>query len=203
MEKNYVLQETINPDMSLQNFSWQSDSNNATLMWDWPIEREIRFALIFSCENENPDISKLLNDKHPHDVVMRDLASNFVTTLSEARCKFLICPAHFNNDKTISVCPPALMTDWVYKKFEVAASTIYSPLQLSRYQKVSLTIETNSDVELLSKALTYAIYEDDMPIASYPIDAHLLAHGGHMYIQKNQTVEFVLHSDYEHLFQLK
>jgi len=203
MEKKYVLQENINPDMSLRNFAWQADINNATLTWDWPIEREIRFALIFVCENENPDIKKLLKGKHPHEVVMRDLASNFVTPLSETPCKFLICPAHFNNDRTITVCLPALMTDWVYKKLEIYAKTKYSPLQLSRYQKASLRIEADHDVALVSKALSYTICEDGRAVANYPIDAHLIAHGGHMYIPKNQTVKFVLHSDYKQFFQLR
>lgn len=189
--------------MSLQNFIWQADSKNITLTWDWPIEREVRFALIFICENENPDVAKLLNDKHPHDVVMRDLASSYMATLSEKKCKLLICPAHFNDDKTISVCPPALTTDWIYKKFEVHVKIMYNQLQLSRYQKVSLSFETSSDSELLSKALTYAIYEDEQLIASYPIDAQLLTTGGNIYLQKNQIVKFVLHPDYEHLIQLE
>ena len=199
-----MLLESINPDMCLQNFAWQSDSNNATLTWDWPIEREIRFVLIFNCKNENPDISKLLNDNHPHDVVMRDLASSFVTALSsDTRHRFLVCPAHFNDDKTISVCPPALVTDWIYKKFEVHAKAVHSTLHISRYHKVSLTIESSCDTELLSKALSYTIYEDGISVANYPIDAHLIANGGHIFIPKNQTVEIVVHPDYEHLFQMK
>ena len=84
----------------------------------------------------------------------------------------------------------------------VSFSTSYSPLQLSRYQKASISIRADSDTEILSKALTYTICEDGRQIASYPIDAHLLEHGGHMYIPKNQTVEFVIHPDYEHFFQL-
>ena len=203
MEKNYVLQEYVNPDMDLLNFTWQVDTSNATLTWDWPIEREIRFVLIFNCENEDPDIEKLINNKHPHEVVMRDLASSFVTPLSEERCKFLICPAHFNSDKTISICPPGLITDWVYKKFEICTKIVYSSLQLSRYQKVSLAIESNSNTELLSKALTYSIQEEGQSIANYPIDTHFLTYGGHIYILKNQTIEFVLNPDYEHLFQFE
>lgn len=202
MEKKYILQEGINPDLSLQNFKWHYDSKHVTLAWDWPIEREIRFAIIFKCENEKPDLETLLLNKHPYEVVMRDLSSNYVTLTSEPRCKFLICPAYFNGDRTISICKPALVTDWVYKKFDVNAKAIYSPLQLSRYQKATLEINTNSDLHLLAQALTYAIYEDGQMLASYPLDSQLIVSGGCMYIQKNQKVEFKLHPDYKHLFQI-
>jgi len=202
MEKKYILQEGVNPDLILQNFSWRSDSKHATLTWDWPIEREIRFALIFKCENEATDLEALLHNKHPYEVVMRDLSSNYVTVPSEPRCKFLICSAYFNGDRTISICKPALVTDWVYKKFDVNVNILYSPLQLSRYQKATLEIKTSGDVDVLSKALTYAIYEDGKMLASYPLDAQLIASSGCMYIQKNQTVKYILHQDYKHLFQI-
>jgi len=205
MDKNYVLQTDINPNFALCNFNWQSTVKSSVLTWDWPSDREIRFAIVFNCTEEigeSPDIAKLLSDKHPHDVVMRDLASSYETIISEGRRKFVVCPARFCSDKSIGLCPPALTTDWIYKKTGIIAKTTYNPLHLSQYQKAELNFTISNESVIPINILSYVLQESGKEIARYPLDSQLILNGGSLYIAKNQTIEYVLHPDHEHLYEL-
>jgi len=205
MDKKYTIEKNVTPSMSLREFGFTLDNNEVTLSWEWPIERDVRFALVFQCYEENPTIEKLLNDHHPNEIVVRDLTSRFVVALPEERCKFLICPAYFNDDKTIVICQAEIVTDWIYRKTKIIANVSYKPLPLSQYQKVTLKIEINDreQIDLLSKILTYSIQEQSYNIASYPLDRQIMTKIGHLYIKKNQSIKFKVHPDYTHLFEIQ
>jgi len=208
MNRKYIIQKKENPDMHLQAFAYQPGMSGVTLTWEWPIERNIRFLLIFESEDENPILKDLIGQNHPHEVIARDLASHFSITIPEGRRKFLICPAYFDDSQQIVICTPELVTDWIYKKTEVIAEISYKPLLFSQYKKASIKV-TPTDVELTGlaiKAISYAIYTQEPNsehcIETYPIDTALITDYGHLYIDKNHTVKFILNPDYAHLIDL-
>ena len=198
--RSFVLQKNVDPSMHLRQFHLQVANNNATLHWEWPIDRSIRMALVFECHEETPSLETLINEGRSHEVVMRDLASHFTTEVSEGRSKFLVYPAYFDDNKNIAVCDAPCVTDWVYEKIDVSAQVLYSPVHLSQYQKATIKI-TPSDVK--PDAFTYKIKEQGRTIATYPLDTAIIASGGHVYIKKTQTIEFILHMDYAHLIDMK
>jgi len=200
MSKNYILNNDIDPLICLRHFSWELENNNVTLSWEWPIERTVRLVLVFECEEENPDVTKLIETAHPHEVVMRDLASHYTASIPEGRRKYLICPAYFIDNQNVSVCTSSFTTDWVYQKTEITAQVIYNPLPFSQYQKVTLSITPPA---IQQDAITYVIREHGRTIATYPLDSAIMASGGHLYIKKDQTVKFWLHPDYAHLIDMK
>jgi len=200
MNKNFILQKDVDYSMRLRQFSWQPENDEVTLRWEWPIDRSIRMALVFQCEEDNPDIESFINEARHHEVVMRDLASHFTTAIPKERCKLLICPAYFDDDKNIAVCAYSLTTDWLYKKIEVSVSVLYSAIHFSQYQKATIKV---TPCTIQPEAITYAIQEHGHNIATYPLDSEIMASGGHLYIKKSQTVEFILHPDYAHLIDMK
>jgi len=205
VDKRYVISDFADEAMNLRGLKWQINRNEVILTWDWPIDREIRFALVFKCDENHPTIEKLIHNNHPHEVVVRDLASSFTTTIPKERCKFLICPAYFNDNKTINICPNEIVTDWIYKKAVVSINVQYKNIALGQYQKATLqiAISDTEQIEMLAKVLIYSIYETGAKVASYPIDTQLIRGGGHLYIKKSQSIEFELHKDYTHLFELR
>jgi len=208
VNRKYIIQKETNPDMHLQAFNWQPGMSSVTLTWEWPIERSIRFVLIFECENENPILKDLISQNHPHEVIARDLASHFIITIPEGRRKFLICPAYFDDSQQIVICTPEIITDWIYKKTEMIAEISYKPLAFSQYKKASIKI-TPADMELTDlaiKAISYVICpqesDSEQYLETYPIDAVLMTDYGHLYIDKNHTVKFILNPDHAHLIDL-
>jgi len=200
MNRNFVIQKDVDNSMRLRQFSWQPENDAVTLSWEWPIDRSIRMALVFQCEEEDPDVESLINAAHHHEVIMRDLASHFTTAIPEGRCKLFICPAYFDNDKNIAVCASSFTTDWLYRRTEVSVKVLYSPIHFSQYQKATIII-TPCTVE--PEAITYAIREHGRNVAVYPLDSAIMASGGHFYIKKTQSVEFILHPNYAHLIDMK
>ena len=205
MDKKYTISSYASETMNLRALNWKVDRNEVTLSWEWPIDREIRLVLIFKCSESDPSIENLMQSNHPHEIVVRDLASTFTAIIPEERCKFLVCPANFNENRTIAICPNAITTDWVYKKAIVTTNVNYKTITLGQYQKTTLEISMNDtdQIQLLTKVLTYSVCEHDHIIASYPVDIGLITNGGHLYIKKNQTIKFTLQQDYMHLFDLR
>ena len=205
MDRKYVIGKYTGPSTSLRHLDWQINDDTITLSWDWAIEREVRFALVFRHDAEPIcDIETLINENHPHEVVVRDLASRYMATITEGRSKFTICSARFDDNKTISICPPAIVTDWIYKKADVHTHVSYKPLQFSRYQKVDINVKINDtdQAELLTKVLSYEICEHGHTAQVYPLDMTLINDGGHLYITKSQSVRFTLDQNYAHLFEM-
>jgi len=200
MNRNFILKKDIDHSMHLRQLSWQPENDEVTLKWEWPIDRSIRMALVFQCEEDNPDIETLINEGRSHEVVMRDLASHFTTAIPENRCKLFICPAYFDDDKNIAVCASSFTTDWLYKKTEVSVKVLYVPIHFSQYQKATIII-TPSTAQ--PEAITYAIQEHGHNIATYPLDSAIIASSGHIYIKKTQSVKFILHPDYAHLIDMQ
>jgi len=192
------IQKNAHPSTDLRQFNYTTIDNNITLTWDWPTDRSIRLALVFACEEET-DIAKLLDEKHPHDVIVRDLASQFTASIDKGRRKFVVCPAFFEDNQTIAVCTPGIITDWVYKKTKLSVQISYKPLQFSTYQKASFIIipEDMEMVDLITKALTYTNLGN-----SHPINSAIIASGGILYNYKGQQVTFSIHPDYAHLFEI-
>ncbi|MCL2372502.1 MAG: hypothetical protein FWC78_03770 [Defluviitaleaceae bacterium] len=205
MNRQYVLSPEPNLAMGLRNFSWRMHSNQATLEWDWPIERDTRFALVFECEDENPDIAKLIEEKHPHEIVPRDLSSQFAAAITRDRCKFLLSPAYFDENNTVVVCHPTVQSDWIYKRAVVDARAVYKPVTLGQYKRVDLHVKVkdSSRLDHLITVLTYDVLENGGRVATYSFDEQSLAEPGHMYIKKEQTIRFTIREDARHLFDLK
>ncbi|MCL1842478.1 MAG: hypothetical protein FWF79_01565 [Defluviitaleaceae bacterium] len=206
---HYEIIETDEPAMKLRNFDWNSDAGNtATLTWDWPQNRIIKLMFVFEWKREDldiPDIEILLRDGWPHEVVTRDLSSKFSANIAEGKKKFLICPAYFNEDKSISVLKPAHTTDWIFKKAAVTAKVMYKPFPLSQYQQVNLRVVSSdpSMNKMITEALSYAVYERGRRIAGYPVDAMIMSGACRFYIKKEQEVKFSLEDEYLHLLDLK
>ena len=191
--------------MGLRDLNLQIESNEVTLSWDWPIDQSVSFALVFKCTEKEPDVEKLLSTNHPHEIVARDLASSFTAIIDEGQCKFLICPAYFDESKIISVCTNAIVSEWIYKKTTVTTSVSYKPIPLSQYHKATLQISIGDreQAELLTRVLTYTICEPGYSSDRYPIDLGLIYGTGHLYIKKSQLIKFDLHKGYSHLFELR
>lgn len=205
MDKKYTISPHTNPTMNLRDLSYQLANNEATLRWEWPLDRDIRFAVVFKCLEDNPTLGQLMATGQSHEIVVRDLSSSYTVPLQEERCKFLICPAYFDENKTIAICPTPLITEWIYKKSGVTTTVVYTPIKLSQYHKATITIAPHSAEQqaLLTRVLSYHIVEPGASTAIYPIDMGLISHGGHVYIKKGQRIKFALHQGYAHLFELK
>ncbi|MCL2287221.1 MAG: hypothetical protein FWC32_12775 [Firmicutes bacterium] len=199
MNKNFILQHDVDKSMKLRQFDWEIENNYVTLSWQWPVDRSVRLALVFRCEEENPNLEDLIQSNYHHDVIVRDLASNFTVELPEGRSKFLICPAYFDDNKNISVCMSSFITDWVYKRLKVSVRVLYSPISFSQFQKATLSV-TSDYVQ--PDAISYVIQENGQTIASYPLDSAIITGGGYIYISKQQTVKFILNPNYAHLIEL-
>jgi len=205
--KKYVLIENKEPDMALGQFGWQLDSNNnALITWEWPTNRMVKLMLIFELDDGNePKITRLVMEQHPHEVITRDLASKFTATVSGERKRFLLCPAYFDESKSITVYRPEYITDWFYKKTKITTQINYKPLPLSQFQKISFRVTSGdaAQMPLISKVLKYAIYEQGRELGRYPLDAPVMAGSAFLYIKKDQAVKFVLEDGYDHLFDIK
>lgn len=207
----YKLKENNDESVALKEFSWKiDDKNNAVISWLWPNDRTIKLALVFEMgldetAEDFDDISKLLKDEYPHEVVVRDLASNFTANIEEGRRKYLVCPGFFDDSQTVVLYKPVYVTDWIYKKAVVTAHVSYKPIFLSKYQKVSLRI-LSTDATLMntiSKVLTYTINEHGRNIGEYPLDLNIMNGNGHFYIKKDQKINFMLDERYTHLLELQ
>lgn len=199
MSKNFILQNDVDNSMKLRQFDWQTENNYVTLSWEWPMDRSVRLALVFRCENENPNLEDLIQGNYHHDVIVRDLAANFTAELPEGRCKFLICPAYFDDNRNISVCMSSFVTDWIYRKTKVSVQVLYQSISFSQFQKATLSITPD---HIQPDTISYVIQEQGQTIASYPLDAAIIAGGGFVYISKHQSVKFVLHPNYAHLIDM-
>jgi len=193
--------------MALGRFDWTlDDNNNAVINWDWPIERTVKLMLVFGLEDETkPDINRLLKNEHPHEVITRDLAARFTVNISGERRRFLLCPAYFDENHSVTVYKPEYITEWFYKKTKVKAEAIYKPLPLSQFQKVTLRV-ASADVAqtpLVSQVLKYAIHEQGRVLGQYPLDTAVMAGVAHFYIKKDQAVKFILDDGYDHLLDIR
>jgi len=197
--KKYVLHDNTNPTMALREFSWRQENNNAVLSWEWSADPAIKFALIFECTEENPNLEKLLASGVQPVNVVRSLSSSFSAPLTDGRRKFLICPAYFAADNSVAVCPLAPVTDWIYQTVEVVTRVAYEPIMLSQYKKASISI-TPTETEQLDTLIKTLKYE--ISGITYPVDEALISSGGFVYINKSQTINFFLEEENAHLFEL-
>jgi len=174
-------------------------AQTATISWQWPAERNVRMAIIFCCPDEF-DINQLVADCYQlnHQVIMRDLSSEYTHELEFDRCKFVVCPAFFDDSNNIALCPPSFVTDWVYKKTMITPKIVYSPLRFSQFQKAHISVTPAVD----AAALTYSITEEERVISSYNFDQTLMPKGGFMYIGKNQRVKISVTDAYSHLYEV-
>lgn len=199
MKRNYVVYETYDPYMSLGDLAVEVKTDTVNIGWQWPRDPSIRLALVFPCEEEAPVVQDLIDTGRHHDVVARDLASSFATTLQKNKQKFLICPAFFDPQRNIAVCTNAQITDWLHKKSQVTASVTYSPIPLGQYKKAHITVDPAT---VNSAAITYAIQTGGYHIDTYPLDTAIMETGGDIYIKKDQTIKFLLNPDFDHLLEL-
>ena len=205
MNRKYILLDAENPVYNIQNLQWDPTCDTVTLSWDWPLDRTIKFALIFEHQEDTANVENFILMKRPHDVVMRDLAASYTAIITKEKSKFLLCPAFFQEDHSIVACPPAITTDWIYKKTTINAGVEYKPLHLSRYQEASikLTLANFEKEDLVVNAITYCIEENNKIIATYPIDRAFLRGNVSLYITKHQAISFMIDPNAEHLIDLK
>ena len=206
--RKYKLDRNSDPSMELRQFGWQLDSkNNAVLTWEWPTERSVKLMLIFECgeDDENPNIRDLLKKEHPHEVVVRDLGAKFSVNIPEGRRKFLVCPAYFDDSKSVVVYEPVYVTDWLYKRTVITAKVQSKPLPLSQFQHMSFRITASdmTQLPLITQVMKYVIHEQGRLVGKYPLDATIMAGGGHFYIKKDQAVKFQLDEGYDHLLEIQ
>jgi len=148
---------------------------------------------------EEPCIADMVKNGHRNEVVMRDLAAQYRTKLEGERCKFIICPAFFDEKNNISVCEPSYVSDWVYKKTAIAPNIVYTPLKFSQYQKVTLSGVQQID----PAAVFYIIKENERVVDSYSLDQAILDSGGYLYVRKNQRLEVRIHTQFSHLYEFE
>lgn len=218
MSRNFIIQDDVTQTMSMQGFRLETTNNMMTLCWEWPRDVLIRMALVFECREEDPDLKTLIETGHPHEVVMRDLASHLTKPVPKGRVKYLICPAYFEDNKAatppaasqpqsslpahkknIAVCNSPYVTDWIYEKISVTALVEYSPLPLSQFHKAAIKI---TPATTPPEALSYKIKEQQSTLDTYPLDAAIIANGGYVYIKKTQQLDIILHQDYAHLIDM-
>ena len=193
MNKKYTLEENSSRDMALRNFEVTVQDDDVSLTWDWPIDRHVRLILVFKYLDDNPDIKTLVNSSH--EVVVRDLASHFTNKITEERCKYLLAPAYFDENRNIIVCDNTVTTNWIYKKQGIFPKVVYTSIPLGSYKKVVLS---GDYTQVPEDAIFYTIVSKDTNQRSYPypLDHHLMQTGGHVYLQKNQYIEFHVDEHY-------
>lgn len=197
--KSYTIDKDQNKALSSSNIDMSLKNNEITFTIAWPIDAEIRLLLAFACTPEDDcRLKSLIANNHPHDVVTRDLNSQYRATIIDEKCKFVLCPAYFVDKHTVAVCQP-FETDWICKKSEVTARVKYTPLMLSKFQKASIFISP-TDVNL--DAISYTITEPGRISQAYPLDTTIASQGGHMYILKSQSVRFHVNEAFEDTVEL-
>ena len=206
--RRYVLGRHEDPAMELRQFDWElDDKNNAVISLEWPVERSVKLMLIFQCDDstENLGIGDLIKKEHPHEVVVRDLASRFTANIPEGRRKFLVCPAYFDDNKSVLIYEPVYVTDWLYKKTLVNTRIIAKALPLSQFQRISFRVTASdmTQMPLLTQVMKYTIHDRGKLVGQYPLDANIMSEGGHFYIKKDQAVRLQLDEDYSHLFEIQ
>ena len=203
----YNLCERNEPPMAVRRFTWLTDGqDNVLLQWEWPADPSVKLMLVFDFEDEDPDINRFLTEGRAHAVVARDLADRYQTPVTGSRRRYLICPAYFDERKTVTVYQPALATDWRYKKTRVYARVQYEPLRMSRYKRVKLTLRFSEDgraEEFLTRGLSYGIYDNNRLSGRYPLDYDVAAGRGCFYIRNDQQVRFITEDGYAHLLDIR
>ncbi|MCL2839713.1 MAG: hypothetical protein FWE05_02985 [Defluviitaleaceae bacterium] len=201
--KKYRLIENNDPHMALRQIDWKQDNNTAIITWEWPSNKKVKLMLVFEIQ-DNPTLTQEILTHQPHEVITRDLASQFTANISDEKRRFLLCPAYFTEDKFIEAYRPVYVTDWFYKKTKVTAQVIYKPLLFSQFQKVTVRVNSSdvSQVSLISHVLKYVIYENGRVLGKYPLDTHVMAGAAHFYIKKNHVVKFILDDGYTHLLDI-
>jgi len=209
MSKKYVLSDNDDPTMALKQFKWRLDDyNNVALDWDWPAERNIRLILLYELSGESdnePDVGRLLQEGHHHEVMIRDLATSFSSNITEGRRRYLLCPGYFDDKQIVVVHKLSSKTDWLYKKTIVTTEVVEKPLSLSQFKHISLrvAVSDNAQMSLVSRALKYVIYEDGRALGEYPLDVPVMSGVAGFYVKKSQVIRFSLDENFAHLLILR
>lgn len=200
----YLLHTHEEPAMKVRNFKWSAEDNKAFLDWAWPADTNVKLMLVFKLpEDEDADIRTLLTWGYEHQPVSRNLSSGFQSPLEDNQQRFMICPAYFNENKTVVVYKPELVTDWIYKKWKVSATTDYKPIRLSKYKQATLKIKLPPAATDIDKVLQYGIYENNRLIGVYPMDNESIIGNYKIYIRKNQEIRFMIDKDYANRFEIE
>ena len=212
-DKKFTLVEDNNLNMALQYFRYELDNkNNVIINWTWPVNRMVKLMLVFEWGHDTkeiPKIEELLQNNHPHEIVFRDLKSDYITHISRGRHKFLICPGYFEDDNSVIIYKPSYLTDWLYRRTPLVAKAIYKPLPLGQFQRVNLKVATTEITtdgnlpDIIANALSYSIWDNNKQlVGKYPLDMNVINGDYYFYIKKDQTVTFTLDKTYMHILTL-
>ena len=203
----FVITENHDENMAITQFSWTvDDKNNAVLNWTWPVERNVKIAIILELddfEKPLPTLENMLDGGYLYQVVTRDLASSFTVSIPEGQRKYLMYPGYFDDNRQVILYKPGYETDWMYRKAIIKPQVIYKNLPLSQYKKVTMKISAADKTVKLSEALAYTICRNGQVLGRYPIDNTIMSGNGHFYIQKDQTVGFLIDESYAHLLEVQ
>jgi hypothetical protein len=208
MKNAYRVEDCADQSMKLRRFEWTIDNkNNAVLTWDWPQSRLVKLMFIFWHDDESldiPEVDELVNGGDSHEVVTRDLSSQFTAAIPSGKRKYIAVPGYFNEDKGVTVCKTAYVTDWLFKKVTLTATAMCKPLPLSQFQKIVLRVSASdtSQMPLVCQILKYAVYEQGRKVGEYPLDSLSMSGACGFFIKKEQAVRFILDENYSHLFNI-
>jgi hypothetical protein len=192
----YVIIDLPDETHEVVNFRWESDTrNNLHLSWQWPHNPDVKLMLIFTCTDEEiPDVAQLIASEHPYELVTRGLKNTYTAEV-RGKCRIVAVPGFFGESRKIMLYRPTLTTDWIFEKQHIRAEIIEKPLKMGKYKQVSLRITPLS--EELSQVLTYKIDTNE-----YPLDAATMSGRAFFYIEKEQTVRFVIDPAHAHLYEI-